>query len=453
MNAMKKSASAVEILESALDAIRQWNPSVNATITIDEAGARRAAEAADRVASQGRTSGLLHGVPIVVKDNIDTAGLRTTAGSKFFADRVPTTDAEVVRRIRSAGAVIIAKATLHEFAFGIRSVNGLVGQCRNPWDPSRIPGGSSGGSAVALVTGMADMALGTDTGASIRVPASLCGVTGLRPTVGRVSNRGSFPVSPPHDTVGPMANSVDDAARLLCVLAGYDEEDPYSSRRELPNFLPRLQEGVAGIKIGRPRNHYFDHASPAVGAAVEEALRTLSRLGARIVDVDLPEAESIPQAFPAVLIPDARDIHAERLREEDARSWEPQTLERLQAGARYTGIDYARAMRLREGWCVTLRNVFSEVDVLAFPTTPIVAPLVDDPSSLFEASRALSLHAVGGSFAGIPGLSVPCGASPEGLPIGLLLEGPKWSEPLLLQVGAAYQAATDWHLRRPQRRN
>jgi aspartyl-tRNA(Asn)/glutamyl-tRNA(Gln) amidotransferase subunit A len=442
--------SSVERLESALAAIRRWNPGLNAMITVDEEGARRAAQAADRAAAMGRTTGLLHGVPMVVKDNIDTAGLRTTAGSKFFAERIPTVDADVVRRLRASGAVIVAKATLHEFAYDIRSVNGLTGQCRNPWDPSRIPGGSSGGSAVALGTGMAQMALGTDTGASIRVPAALCGVTGLRPTMGRISNRGSIPLSPTHDTIGPMATTVEDAALLFSVIAGYDAEDPYSQSDPLINFLPRLHDGVSGIRIGRPRNHYFDHASDAVGAAVEEALGVLSRLGAQIVEIELPGAEEIPHWYPVILMSDARDIHRDRMKEGDSLSWDPQTWDRLQAGANISGADYAHAMRQRECWSVTLTKAFENIDLIAYPTTPIVAPPIDDPSSLREATRRLSLNTVGGSFGRLPGLSVPCGFSPEGLPIGLLIEGPWRSEALLLQAGAAYQAATDWHLRRPK---
>lgn len=449
MNRTDNAGPAVERLRGCRDAIRTWDPHLNAMMLVDEHGAMLAAEAADRAARAGRSLGLLHGIPIAVKDNIDTAGLRTTYGSKFFAQHVPSEDAEVVRRLRAAGAVIVGKANLHEFAFGIRSTNPLTGQVRNPWDTSRIPGGSSGGSAVAVATGMADMALGTDTGASIRIPAALTGITGLRPTPGRVSNRGSFPVSPPHDVVGPMARSVEDVARLFAVIAGYDARDPLSSSRKLTNFLPQLNRGIEGMRIGRPRNHYFDDVSEPIGAALEQALHTFSKLGATIVDVDVPGAADVIHWFAVMLISDARDVHAARL--EDHDQWHPHTIERMRVGGQYTGADYAHAMRVREQWRDTLKLVFREVDLLVSPTSPTLAPPIDDTRSLFDASRTLSRNAVVGSFGGIPGLSLPCGFH-EGLPIGLQLEAARWSEPLVLQAGWAFQSVTDWHEQRPAAR-
>ena len=446
MNPADFAGSAVERLRRCLDAIRVWDADLNAMISVDEAGATLAAGAADRAARAGRSLGLLHGIPIVLKDNIDTAHLRTTYGSKFFAQHVPSEDAEVVRRLRAAGAVIVGKTNLHEFAFGIRSTNALTGQVRNPWDRSRIPGGSSGGSAVAVSTGMAAMALGTDTGASVRIPAALTGVTGLRPTPGRVSNRGSFPLSPPHDVIGPMARRVEDVALLFAVIAGYDARDPLSRPRELVNFLPQLTRGIQGVRIGRPRNHYFEHVSAAVGAALEQALQTLGRLGAEIVDIDVPGAIDVIPAFAVMLISDARDVHAARL--EDSSQWDPQTLERLRVGETYSGADYAHAARLQEQWKHTLERVFREVDLLVSPTSPTLAPPIDDPRSLFEVSRSLSQNAFVGSFGALPGLSLPCGFS-EGLPIGLQIEAAPWNEPLVLQAGWAFQSVTDWHEQHP----
>lgn len=448
MHPFAKTHSASDRLEQCLDAIRRWDHRLHAMTTVDEPGARSAAAAADRAAADGRSLGLLHGIPIVVKDNIDTAGLRTTYGSLYFANHVPTADAAVVEHLRQAGAVIVGKSTLHEFAFGTRSTSPVVGQCRNPWDESRIPGGSSGGSAVALATGMCDMALGSDTGASIRLPAALTGVCGLRPTVGRVSSRGTFPVSPLSDVVGPMACTVEEVALLFAVIAGYDPRDPHSEQQELPNFLPALNSGIAGMRIGRPRNHYFEDVSSPVGTALEAALRTLSDLGALIVDIDVPDAEQIPDAHSVILGCDARDVHADRLGSNDTL-WDPQTLERMQRGARYSGADYAHAMRIRERWSLTLRQVFATVDLIVSPTTPTVAPPVDDSRSLFESTRALTKNNVVGSFAQIPGLSVPCGFSPEGLPIGIQFEAARWNEPLILRAGYAFQSATDWQRHPP----
>lgn len=438
----------VERLERSLEATRKLNSRLKALITVDDEGARRAAATADLAAARGQFLGLLHGIPIAVKDNIDTAGLRTTYGSAFFKEHVPSHDATVVKLLRRAGAVIVGKATLHEFAFGVRSHNPVIGQCRNPWDPTRIPGGSSGGSGVAVATGMAEMALGTDTGGSVRIPAALNGITGLRPTCGRVSNQGCMPVSPTHDTIGPMARSVDEVARLFAVISGYDPADPLSEDRALTNFLPRLQDGIAGLRVGRPRNHYFENMSPPVASAMDEAIRTLSRLGAQIVDIDVPAAADAHAWATTMIYSDACAFHAERLAEGGDR-WAPQTLERMRMGLKYTGADYARAMRQREEWCRVLQGVFGKVDVLLSPASPTVAPLIDDDRTLFEATRAVTLNTYAGAFGRLPGLSVPCGFSPEGLPIGLQLEAAPWNEPTLLRAGWAFQSATDWHQRRP----
>jgi aspartyl-tRNA(Asn)/glutamyl-tRNA(Gln) amidotransferase subunit A len=441
--------SSAERLRLCMDSIERWNPLVNAMITVDGEGARQSAEDADRASEMGRSRGLLHGIPVIVKDNIDTAGLRTTYGSGFFKDHIPANDATVVRLLRKAGAVIVGKSTLHEFAFGIRTFNPVVGQCRNPWDLTRIPGGSSGGSGVAVATGMAAMALGTDTGGSVRVPAALNGITGLRPTLGRVSNRGCMPVSPTHDTVGPMARSVEEVALLFAVIAGYDAEDHLSESRPLANFLPRIQDGISGLRVGRPRNHYFENLAQSVASAVEEAICTLARLGAEIVDIEVPGAADAHTWATTMIYSDACALHAERL-EEGGDRWAPQTLERMRIGLKYSGADYARAMRQRESWCRQLEGVFRAVDVLVSPAAPTVAPLIEDDRSLFEATRAVTQNTYAGAFGRLPGLCVPCGVSREGLPIGLQVEAAPWNEALLLQVGWAFQSVTDWHKRLPE---
>lgn len=441
--------SATARLQRCLAAIERWNGAVNAIITVDLDGAMHAAQAADEAAAQGRTLGLMHGVPMVLKDNIDTAGLRTTYGSGFFHDHVPTDDAFVVKRLRQAGAVIVGKANLQEFAFGIRSTNPVVGQCRNPWDLARIPGGSSGGSAVALATGMADLSLGTDTAASIRIPAALTGVCGLRPTVGRVSNAGSFPLSHSQDVVGPMARSVEDLALAFAVIAGYHPADPGSEDRDLPNFLPRLRDGIKGIRIGRPRNYYFDELDDEVRTALDAAAETLAALGADVVDVDIEGVHEVADSATVILLCDACDVHSDRIGK-DGPEWSAQTLERMRRGLAYSGVDYARAMRHRARWIQTLGGIFERVDLLLTPTSPILAPAIDDSRSLFALSRALSRNTIPGSFGRLPGLSIPCGASRAGLPIGLQLESARWNEPLLLRAGYTFQAVTEWHNRVPE---
>lgn len=440
--------SAVASVELCLDNARKWNPHINVVITLDAEGARKAAVQADRLAGEGRATGLLHGVPVLVKDNIDTAGLRTTYASGFFTDHVPQHDATVVRRLRAAGAIILGKVSLHEFAFGIRTNNPVIGQGRNPWNLERIPGGSSGGSGAAVAAGMAPMALGTDTGGSVRLPAAFNGITGLRPTTGRVSNHGCMPVSPTHDTIGPMARSVNEVARLFAVMAGYDPADPISADQPLENFLPRLGESIEGMRIGIPTNHYFENVDAAVGKAVEEAMRVLEKLGARFIDVRVPGAEDAHTHATTIIYSDACAVHEERL-EAGGPQWHPHTLERMRMGLAYTGRDYARAMREREAWHRTLQKVFSEVDVLLSPTSPTTAPTIADDRSLFEATRAATRNTYAGAFGNLPGLSVPCGFSPDGMPIGLMLEAAPWQDVTVLRAGAAYQAQTDWHLRTP----
>ena len=356
----------VEQQTAAMDA---WNPHVNALMARNDEAAMREAALADTAADEGRWLGLLHGVTVLVKDNIDTAGVETTHGSSFFTGRVPNHDATVVRRLRRAGAIISGKATLHEFAFGVRSYNPVIGQARNPYDTSRIPGGSSGGSGIAVATGMADMALGTDTGGSVRIPSAINGVSGLRPTVGRVSNHGCFPVSATHDTIGPMARSVSDVARLFAVLAGYDDNDPLSADRVLENFLPTLDDGVTGMRIAVPRNHYFDSLDADVAEAVESAIAQFESLGAKITDVTLDGADRALENLAVIIYSDACMVHEDRLQGHDEK-WGAQTIERMRMALHHTSRDYARALRAKEEWQRTLARVFGDHDVVLTPTTP-----------------------------------------------------------------------------------
>lgn len=439
--------SARDRLERSLDAERAWNPHVNAVITSMADAARRDADAADEAAREGRWLGLLHGMPIAIKDNLDTAGVRTTAGSLFFKDHTPNRDAPTVRKLRRAGAVLTSKVTMHELAFGIRSWNPVIGPSRNPYDLTRVPGGSSGGSGIAVAAGMCEAALGTDTGGSVRLPAAICGISGLRPTLGRISNSGCVPVSAGHDTVGPMARTVVDCARLFAVLAGYDPEDPVSEDRPLENFLPSLGDGIAGVKIGVPKNFYLEGCSDDVSSSYRDAIRVLEKLGAKLIDVSVPGAEQIHDYASCMVFSDACAFHKARLA--DTAKWGPMTIERLRNGLSYTGADYAAAMRVKESWKRTLANLFDSVDILAAPTMPDEPPPVDDTRPLLQATSAVTKVTYAGAFGALPGLSVPCGKSRNGLPLGLMLESAWWREPLLLRAGHAYQQATDWHTMRP----
>ena len=434
-------------LECCLARIEQLDPVLKAMATTTAEAARRRADDCDRAASEGRWLGLLHGMPIALKDNIETAGVRTTSGAAYLADHIPNRDAPVVARLRAQGAVLVGKANMQELAWGVVSTNPVIGQCRNPWNPAHIPGGSSGGSGAAVAAEMAQATLGTDTGGSVRIPASMTGVAGLRPTHGRISIRGITPVSVAHDTVGPMARSVADVARLFAVLAAYDPLDPLSRDLPLDNFLPRLDDGIEGVRIGLARNFFFEDVDGEVEAAVRAGAATLESLGAQLVDVTLPGAETAQRWTTVMAYADACAYHRERL-DAGPGALSQAVYERMIMGREFSAVDYAEAMRGREAWRRALAQVFETVDILLAPTTPLPAPPIADDRSLHRATQAATRFTYGGALASIPGLSVPCGFSAAGLPIGMMLEAAWGAEPLLLRVGHAYQQATDWHRRR-----
>jgi len=434
-------------VERCLARIAQLDPALKVMATTTADAARRQADACDRAAAEGRWLGLLHGMPVALKDNIETAGVRTTSGAAYLADHIPNRDAPAASRLKAQGAVLIGKANMQELAWGVVSTNPVFGQCRNPWNPERIPGGSSGGSGAALAAGMAEGTLGTDTGGSVRIPASMTGVSGLRPTHGRISIRGITPVSVAHDTVGPMARTVADVARLFAALAAYDPLDPLSRDLPLENFLPHLGDGVEGVRIGLARNFFFEDVDGEVEAAVRAGAATLEALGARLVEVALPGAETAQRWTTVMAYADACAYHRERLDAGPGALSEP-VYTRMMMGREFSAVDYAEAMRGREAWRRALARLFEDVDVLLAPTTPRPAPPIADERSLHRATQDATRFTYGGALASIPGLSVPCGFSSDGLPIGMMLEAAWGAEPLLFRVGHAYQQASDWHLRR-----
>ena len=434
-------------LERCLARIGRLDPVLNAMVTATAETARGQADACDRAAAEGRWLGLLHGMPVALKDNIETAGVRTTSGAAYLADHIPNRDAPVVGRLKAQGAVLVGKANMQELAWGVVSTNPVTGQCRNPWNPDHIPGGSSGGSGAAVAAGMAHASLGTDTGGSVRIPAAMTGIAGLRPTHGRISIRGITPVSVAHDTVGPMARTVADVARLFAVLAAYDPLDHVSRMLPLDNFLPRLGDGIEGVRIGLARNFFFDGLDGEVEAAVRAGAGTLEALGAQLVDVTLPGAETAQRWTTIMAYADACAYHRERL-DAGPGALSEAVYERMIMGRDFSAVDYSQAMRGREAWRRALADMFETVDLLLAPTTPRPAPPIADDRSLHRATQDATRFTYGGALASIPGLSVPCGFSAGGLPIGMMLEGAWGAEPLLLRVGHAYQQATDWHLRR-----
>ena len=439
--------SALERVEADLARIAEVNPRFCAFATVDAAGARAQAEQVDAATRAGRWLGVLHGMTVAVKDNIDVAGLPAASGSRLFAGRIAPADAPVTTRLRDAGAIITGKAAMMELAFGVRSLDAVAGQCRNPWDPARVPGGSSGGSAVAVALDLVDAALGTDTGGSVRVPAGFCGIAGLRPSFGLVSNRRVLPVSVSLDTVGPMARRVEDIGRVLFALTGHDPEDPHSADRQPDPALLHLDADVSGLRVGVPRHFYFDDLDPETAAAVRAVADTLADAGAQLVEVELEGAPEAHAHATTIIYCDACALHATAL--DDARDKiSAPVFERMIKGRDRSGVDYANALRFREAWTMRLRALFRRVDALLYPTSPYPAPPIEEQAHLEEATRHATRFTYGGALAGLPGLSLPCGLTRAGLPIGALLEGPWWREADLLRLGKAWQARTDWHLRR-----
>ena len=441
--------SAIEETRRCLNNIERFDSVVNAFISVLAESALREAESIDRAREQGAVSGLLAGVPISVKDCIDVAGTPCTNGSIFFADYVPENDALVVQRLRQAGAVILGKTNLHEFAYGSTTQNPHYGSTRNPWDLDRIPSGSSGGAGASVAAQMCVGAVGSDTGGSVRTPAAINGVSGLRPSMGSIPMTGSFTrICPAIDTVGPLGESVEIVARLFAVMAGYDDDDLYSVRREQPDFLGSLDNGIKGIRIGLPQKFFLEDLEEGVGSAVEASAQRLAALGADIVEIELEGAEHAQQSVMPMVWADAYEYHRERV-ESAPEKFGRDVLDRILLGRDITGRDYAAALRARERWNRTVDRTLEQVDVILTPTTPITAPLVEESSDMLSTTHHLTRFTYLFSWAGLPGLSVPCGFTSAGMPIGMLLNGRPWEETLLFQIGHSYQNDTDWHSRRP----
>ena len=440
--------SPVELVRACLGRIESQNSVLNAFVTVTADSALREAHAAEAEMRRGEWRGPLHGIPVAIKDMIDTKGVRTTAASAVYLDRIPEADAAVVSRLRRAGAILLGKLNMQEFAIGGSSVPSHFGPVRNPWDTSRIAGGSSGGSAAAVAAGLCFAALGTDTGGSVRQPAALCGIVGLKPTYGRVSNLGVLPLAPSLDHVGPLTRGVEDCATVLEAIAGYEPRDVSSERRPLK--LRPWPRAPARMRIGVPRAFFYDGLHPAVQRAVERALAVLSDLGARIEEVSL-EVSADRTVFQA----EAYASHAELIAKTPER-YLPETLAKLRRGASVDAPSYMRARlslaQLRRG----ITDLFAQVDILATPTVPVPAPrLLDYPQTFdeviaWEASSMLRNTRPFNAF-GIPTLTVPCGRTEEDLPIGLQLAAAPWQERRALAAAVAYESATEWHRRHPAR--
>jgi aspartyl-tRNA(Asn)/glutamyl-tRNA(Gln) amidotransferase subunit A len=443
-----KEISPVEVTRFILARIERLDSRLGTFITVMADSALEDARAAEIEIGAGRWRGPLHGVPIALKDLIDTAGVRTTSGSALHKDRIPDADAEVVRRLKQAGAVIVGKNNLHEFAYGGSSLVSHFGDVHNPWDLSRIAGGSSGGSAAAVAAGLCYAAIGTDTAGSIREPSSLCGCVGLKPTYGRVSSRGVIPLSSSLDHVGPISASVADAALVLQAIAGYDASDITSCDIPVSDYVSALSENAKTLRVGVARSYFFEELDAEVAAAAEEAVGAIRTLVFDVRDIELtvPTDRTVQAA-------ESYACHQQQIAEK-AELFQPETLRRLRSGENVSAADYIH--RLRE-LAEARRNIsaaFADVDLIVTPTMPAPAPAIDDLKAIPDALRPAELRLLRNTRPfnvwGLPAISVPCGFTKTGLPIGLQIAGPHWREEIVLRLAQAYEQATQWHKRKPQ---
>jgi aspartyl-tRNA(Asn)/glutamyl-tRNA(Gln) amidotransferase subunit A len=436
--------SSHDLVEACSRQIERLNPKLNAFITVIDP---QDALNAQLQGNNSSVSKALHGIPIAVKDLFDTTGIRTTIGSKFFAENIPTQDAFVVEKLKQAGALIIGKTNTHEIALGITGNNPHYGTARNPWDVSRIPGGSSSGSAIAVATGMTLGALGTDTGGSIRIPASLCGVVGFKPTFGRVSLRGVFPLSWNLDHVGPLAKCVKDAALLLQVIAVYDPLDPASVKMLTGDYLGHLMDDVKGRKIALGVGEFIDTSDPEVSQAVHKAAKVFESLGCKVQEVDVSWLHEAALANKLMTQSDGAAVHRDRLREHP-EMFGDDIRRRLEDGTKTALTEYILARRTQAEVKKKFEQFFESYDFLITPTTPIAAPTIEGHDAVEQAGR-LTRFTAPFNLAGLPVLSLPCGFTKEGLPIGLQIVSRAWGDAKVLNAGYAFEQATEWHQRMP----
>jgi aspartyl-tRNA(Asn)/glutamyl-tRNA(Gln) amidotransferase subunit A len=449
----RKDVSPVELTEACLARIDRYNRTINAFITVTRDAALASAREMERELTHGHRRGPLHGIPIALKDNIDTAGILTTAASRVFKDRVPTEDAEVVARLKKAGAVVLGKLNLHEFALGGTSAVTYFGPVHNPWALDRVAGGSSGGSAAAIAADMCLGTLGTDTGGSIRIPSSLCGVVGLKPTYGRVSNRGVVPMAWTLDHVGPICKTVEDAALMLAAIAGHDPLDPTSVETPVPDYSRALRAETSKLRVGVARMPFFENLEPDVAKGVEAAISVVRKLTASVIDVDVPSPGNIADVWN----PEIYAYHTPWITK-TPELYQAATRNLIEAAGRANAATYAQARRHVDVVRRDIRKTFASVDVLITPTQRTVAQPIPSPQSGLPAGRGGAPPAPGGGglintaafdVYGLPTISIPCGFSQNGLPIGLQISANQFAESTVLALAFAYEQATEWHKRRP----
>ncbi len=454
-----KSVTPTQLTRAILARIAVYDPKVNAYITVMSDQALQQAAMLDEEQRAGKFRGPLHGIPIALKDNIDTAGIRTTAASPMYRNRIPDEDAQIAKRLKTSGAIVLGKLNLHEFALGCTGDVSYFGPCRNPWSLDRVTGGSSSGSGAAVATDLCYAALGTDTGGSIRVPSSWCGIVGLKPTIGLVSIRGIIPCAASLDHCGPMARTVQDVAMMLNDMTGYDNLDIFSVEHAREDYMKALQQPVSGFRLGAPIE-FYDHLEPEVSAAMDVAIQVLTRLTKGICSrkplPDIPQGESFFTA-----LGDTASYHEPLIKVSGMAYMPPTKLDMKEIQQAATAADSARS---HDALALIRRKVdaaFTDIDLVVVPTTRNLPPLMVDslkqemgnrkPEHAYDFfdPRSGCTNTAPFDVYGVPALSLPCGFSKEGLPIGLMIAGPHFSEARVLALAYAYQQATDWHKRKP----
>lgn len=439
----RKELSPVELVKHLLSRIELIDEKINSYITVMQESAIESAKQAEMELFQGNIRGPLHGIPIALKDLLYTEGVRTTAGSKLLEDFIPSYNATVVEKLQKAGAIIVGKLNMHEFAFGKTNENPHYGNVRNPWDVTRTTGGSSGGNGAAVAAGLCFAAIGSDTGGSIRTPAAFCGIVGLKPTFGRVSKYGSIPLSWSLDHLGPMTRSVEDAAIILETISGFDLKDPTTVKKEIPHYSSSFDKGVEGLKIGVPTNYFFDDVDDEVKRSVMNAIYHLEKMGATLVEVDIPELEHALYSILITIRSEAITYHQETLTKQP-QIYGKDVLASLLVGQLITASQYIKMQQVRRIIQEGFAREFNKADVMIAPTLTMTAPKIGESHKQVNGvekpvSAELIRMAAPANLTGIPSLSIPVGLSSANLPIAMQIMGKPFDEGTIIRVAAAYE--------------
>lgn len=439
----EKKVSSVEVTKKVLEEISSRNSELNAYITVTSEEAIKQASKADKEIMEGINKGPLHGVPIALKDNILTKGIKTTIGSEIYKDNIPEYNATVVEKLVDAGAVILGKLNTHQFAYGTTGDRSYFGPMRNPFNPTKIVGGSSGGSAAAVATSLSFASLGTDTGGSIRIPASFAGIVGMKPTFGRVSKHGVYPLCWTLDHIGPMTKTVRDNAIMLEVLAGYDEKDPYSVKKGNVNFTAYLNVDIKGKVIGIPSGNFFTAIDEEINESYCDAIKVFKDLGATIVEIELPDMEKMTEEFWMILKSEAYAFHKKRL-EEYPEQWDEEVKGRLLTGLDSNASDLINALHYKEIVIRKFHKIFKSVDVILTPTVPILPTNIEQREVCVNGenvhvSKLLNRFTGPTNLTGLPSLSIPSGVSNTGLPIGIQIISNLFEEGTIYSLASAFE--------------